>query len=132
MIAHTHPAGSAGASAAPHDGTACATRHTSLGASVPGQHQEKAGIVRNNPGPAAEGGPVAYVELAALPTTPFWARCQARTVLREWRMRPAVIETAELLVSELVTNADEVHWPGSTATAACRPGASGAYLPDLT
>jgi len=45
------------------------------------------------------------MELAALPTTPFWARCQARTVLREWRMLPEVIETAELLVSELVTNA---------------------------
>jgi len=102
MTAHTCLGGSAWTL---NSGAGCALRRASLGASVPGRRREEAGIVKKNPGPAAVGDPVAYMELAALPTTPFWARCQARTVLREWRMLPEVIETAELLVSELVTNA---------------------------
>jgi anti-sigma regulatory factor (Ser/Thr protein kinase) len=48
---------------------------------------------------------VADLTLAALASAPFWARCQTRTVLRGWEVHPGVIETAELLVSELVTNA---------------------------
>ena len=43
--------------------------------------------------------------LAALASAPFWARRQTRTVLRGWQVHPGVAETAELLVSELVTNA---------------------------
>jgi anti-sigma regulatory factor (Ser/Thr protein kinase) len=50
-------------------------------------------------------GPVAYMELASLPTTPFWARHQTRAVLQAWLVPPETIEIAELLVSELVTNA---------------------------
>ena len=48
---------------------------------------------------------VAYMELGAFPTTPFWARRQARAVLRKWGMHSEIVETAELLVSELTTNA---------------------------
>jgi anti-sigma regulatory factor (Ser/Thr protein kinase) len=43
--------------------------------------------------------------LAPLPTAPLLARRQTRLVLRSWRIGPDVISTAELLVSELVTNA---------------------------
>ena len=64
-------------------------------------------------GDAAAGGPwlpvsgqaVACVELAALPVTAFWARRHAEAVLRAWQVPPEAIETAVLLVSELVTNA---------------------------
>jgi len=42
--------------------------------------------------------------LHALPTTPACARGHVRTVAREWGL-PDLADTAELLVSELVTNA---------------------------
>jgi hypothetical protein len=48
-----------------------------------------------------------YIELAALPTTPYWARALTRDALRTWRLDP-FIETTELLVNELVTNAIKV------------------------
>ena len=48
---------------------------------------------------------VAYMELAAFPTTPLRARRQARAVLRRWGVQSEIVETAELLVSELTTNA---------------------------
>jgi len=48
---------------------------------------------------------VSYLELAAERIAPRWARSQARAVLRAWHIVPESIETAELLVSELVTNA---------------------------
>ena len=51
------------------------------------------------------GEAAAYVELAALPMTPFWARRHAQAVLGAWQVPPETIETAVLLVSELVTNA---------------------------
>jgi anti-sigma regulatory factor (Ser/Thr protein kinase) len=51
------------------------------------------------------GESAAYMELAALPSAPFWARRHTRDTLREWHMLAETIETAELLVSELVTNA---------------------------
>ena len=44
------------------------------------------------------------LELAALPTAVPCARLHARAVLYEWRLA-AIAETAELIVSELVTNA---------------------------
>ncbi len=37
--------------------------------------------------------------------SPYCARCLTRAALRAWRIRPEAIETAELLISELVTNA---------------------------
>jgi anti-sigma regulatory factor (Ser/Thr protein kinase) len=45
------------------------------------------------------------LQLAALPDAPFWARRLTRDVLQKWQMPDELIETAELLVSELVTNA---------------------------
>lgn len=48
-----------------------------------------------------------YVELAALPTTPYWARVLATDILTGWGL-PHLHETTELVVSELVTNAIKV------------------------
>ena len=45
-----------------------------------------------------------HLELAALPTAPGCARGHVRSVAREWGLGD-LAETAELLVSELVTNA---------------------------
>src|SRR5262245_23115422 len=57
---------------------------------------------------AAAAELIAYLELAALPTAPHWARNQTKIVLRAWRLWPETIDTAELLVSELVTNAVKI------------------------
>jgi two-component sensor histidine kinase len=46
-----------------------------------------------------------------LPTAPFLARRYTHRVLGEWRLGPETIETAELLVSELVTNAAKFAGP---------------------
>lgn len=51
------------------------------------------------------GEPMAFVELPSLPTTPFWARRQAQAVLGGWQIPAEAMETAQLLVSELITNA---------------------------
>lgn len=48
--------------------------------------------------------PQAVLDVGALPTAPGSARAWTRRVLREWR-RPALTDTAELVVSELTTNA---------------------------
>jgi anti-sigma regulatory factor (Ser/Thr protein kinase) len=48
---------------------------------------------------------MAHMELAPLPTTARCARSLARSMLGQWGMPADTIETAELLVSELVTNA---------------------------
>jgi anti-sigma regulatory factor (Ser/Thr protein kinase) len=54
---------------------------------------------------------ISYLELATLPSAPFWARCQTRASLKAWQLQPETIETAELLVSELVTNAIKMSGP---------------------
>lgn len=51
------------------------------------------------------GEAAASIDLAALPSTPFWARRHAQAVLGAWQIPPDTIETAVLLASELVTNA---------------------------
>lgn len=51
------------------------------------------------------GEEVSFLELLTLPSAPFWARRHTRAALQAWRMHSDTIETAELLVSELVTNA---------------------------
>jgi anti-sigma regulatory factor (Ser/Thr protein kinase) len=48
---------------------------------------------------------VARVELMALVTAPGWARSLTRSILGHWELPADAISTAELLVSELVTNA---------------------------
>lgn len=45
-----------------------------------------------------------YLELAALPTAVPCARLHAKNILNEWHMA-ALADTAELLVSEILTNA---------------------------
>ncbi len=45
------------------------------------------------------------LDLATLPSAPFWARRFTNATLHAWQLWPETIETAELLVSELVTNA---------------------------
>jgi hypothetical protein len=45
-----------------------------------------------------------YLELGALPTAVSCARLHAKNILYEWRMG-ALADTAELLVSEIITNA---------------------------
>ncbi|HEV2372845.1 MAG TPA: ATP-binding protein [Streptosporangiaceae bacterium] len=67
------------------------------------------------PQPPVPGEAVAYVELEALPTAPKWGRSLVNMALRAWRLWPETIETTELLVSELVTNAAMVSGPGSHA-----------------
>jgi anti-sigma regulatory factor (Ser/Thr protein kinase) len=52
-------------------------------------------------------GQLARMQLAALPDAPFWARRLTRDVLGRWQMPDDIVETAELLVSELVTNAQK-------------------------
>jgi anti-sigma regulatory factor (Ser/Thr protein kinase) len=48
---------------------------------------------------------ISYLELAALASAPFWARQQIKNVLSAWQLWPETIDVAELMVSELVTNA---------------------------
>ncbi len=50
------------------------------------------------------GCEVSYLELVTLPSAPFWARRHTRAALHAWQLHPDTVETAELLVSELVTN----------------------------
>lgn len=64
-----------------------------------------AGLAAGWPWRAASDEAAACVELAALPVTPYWARRHAQAVLGGWQVRSEIIETAALLVSELVTNA---------------------------
>ena len=71
----------------------------------------RAGISRSFSRPLAPNEAIASIRLAALASAPFWARCHTRDVLSKWRMLPETIETAELLVSELVTNAAKFAGP---------------------
>ncbi|HUZ22338.1 MAG TPA: ATP-binding protein [Streptosporangiaceae bacterium] len=47
----------------------------------------------------------AQIDLAALPSASFWARRHVQAILKQWQMSREAVETAELLASELVTNA---------------------------
>lgn len=70
------------------------------------------------------GEDVSYLELVTLPSAPFWARRHTQAALNAWWLWPETIETAELLVSELVTNA--------LRAASCPPGQSaGSWLDDV-
>jgi hypothetical protein len=60
-------------------------------------------------------GPVSYIELAAISNAPFWARRQASAVLNAWQLPDEAVETAQLIVSELVTNSVKASSPGSAA-----------------
>lgn len=68
-------------------------------------------LMRTYPLPRVPGEAVAYFDLDALPTAPYWARRMADASLRAWRLWPETVETAQLLVSELVTNAVKATGP---------------------
>lgn len=58
----------------------------------------------SQPRPAAAGPPRAFLDLGAVLTAPGCARAWTRQVLWEWRLA-GVSDTAEVIVSELATNA---------------------------
>jgi len=58
-----------------------------------------------------EPAQVSRLDLATLPSAPFWARRQTEASLTAWQLPPETIETATLLVSELVTNAARASGP---------------------
>jgi anti-sigma regulatory factor (Ser/Thr protein kinase) len=57
------------------------------------------------PQPRMPGELTSCLDLAALSAAPFWARHQTRIVLQSWQVLAEDIDTAVLLVSELITNA---------------------------
>ncbi len=65
-----------------------------------GEHSGASALLALDPGRA----PHTHLELGALPTAVPCARLHAKHVLREWHLED-VADTAELVVSELVTNA---------------------------
>jgi anti-sigma regulatory factor (Ser/Thr protein kinase) len=65
-----------------------------------------------HPPPTLPHEVTAGIRLAAMASAPFWARRHAQDVLGKWRAPGETIETAELLVSELVTNAAKLPSPG--------------------
>jgi len=72
----------------------------------------------------APGHRVSYLDLVTLPSAPFWARRQTEAVLGAWQLPQETTETAQLLVSELVTNALQ--------TASRPPGQlTGSWLDDV-
>ena len=64
----------------------------------------------SDPGREPDAGHQCALTLAALPSTPRWARALARDALRGWGME-AFADTVELLLSELVTNAVKAGGP---------------------
>jgi anti-sigma regulatory factor (Ser/Thr protein kinase) len=50
------------------------------------------------------GKTVSHIDLVTLPSSPFWARRHTEAMLKLWHAE-YLIDTADLLVSELVTNA---------------------------
>ncbi len=48
---------------------------------------------------------ISYLKLVTLPSAPFWARRHTKAALHAWQLDPDTVQTAELLVSELITNA---------------------------
>ena len=67
------------------------------------------------------GEVVSYLELAISPDAPSWARRQTRVSLESWRIDSKPIEVAQLLVSELVTNAVKYARPGAHGDAGSWP-----------
>ncbi|MEV6868213.1 hypothetical protein AB0M44_45435 [Streptosporangium subroseum] len=49
-----------------------------------------------------------HLELSVFPTSPYYARVHVQRVLEGWR-RDDLIETAQLVISELVSNAIKAH-----------------------
>ena len=60
-----------------------------------------------------------HANLPVLRSSPAWARATVRQILTEWRVRADTVESAELLTSELVTNA--VLFSGTSLEVDSRP-----------
>ncbi|WP_371783645.1 ATP-binding protein [Streptosporangium subroseum] len=58
-----------------------------------------------------------HLELSVFPTSPYYARVHVQRVLEGWR-RDDLIETAQLVTSELVSNAIKAHASSSAVTEA--------------
>jgi len=56
------------------------------------------------PADSCQAGRVSHLELAALPGTPFWARKHTQAALNAWQLPADTIGTAQLIVSDLITN----------------------------
>jgi anti-sigma regulatory factor (Ser/Thr protein kinase) len=65
-----------------------------------------------HPPPSLPQEVTAGIRLAALASAPYWARRHAHDVLGKWQAPGETIQAAELLVSELVTNAAKLASPG--------------------
>jgi anti-sigma regulatory factor (Ser/Thr protein kinase) len=63
------------------------------------------------PPPLSQNEVISSIRLTALPTAPSLARRHTRRVLSDWSLAAETIETAELLVSELVANAAKFAGP---------------------
>lgn len=85
-------------------------RHATREEPDPGRRREATGGGTDPDGgepPGAgdgDGGRACLLTFASLPSTPRWARALARDTLRGWALED-VVDTVELLLSELVTNA---------------------------
>lgn len=97
------------------------SRRRSNGASPPGQHagsaRQRTPAGRSMAPPADDWVNRSYLEFGAFPTAVPCSRLHTRQLLWEWGLS-AVTDTAELIVSELVTNALRASGVGARA----RPG----------
>ncbi len=72
--------------------------------------------------PPEPGHRVSYLDLVTLPSAPFWARRQTQAVLSAWQLPPDTIDTAQLLVSELITNTLQAAGRAPAQLTSSRPG----------
>jgi hypothetical protein len=64
-----------------------------------------------------------HINFGVSRSTPFMARRMARYILSEWKLTPETVGTAELLASELATNAVRSH---------SAPSVGGSYVPYIS
>jgi anti-sigma regulatory factor (Ser/Thr protein kinase) len=67
--------------------------------------------------PGGYPGGVSYLELATLPSAPYWARQQTQAVLKAWQLPAETVRTSQLVVSELVTNSIQATGPSPASRA---------------
>src|SRR5258708_15926753 len=74
---------------------------------------------------------ISHLDLAPLPSAPAWARRHAGAGLNAWQIGPDTIETAQLIVSELVTNAIKAANPRLVRPGSSRSGQRAGIPPTL-